>query len=95
MMNIVTLKAANAKRWANAKLTRSFNSVARHLVDPGAKARYLTVSAKTGVPWAFIAVAHERACSQDWTGIYYGGSSTIWRSSHVPRALIIGDQAVN
>ena len=68
MTDLTALKAANAKRWANAKLKRNFASVSRDLIDPGAKARYQAVSAKTGVPWAFIAVAHERECSQDWTG---------------------------
>jgi putative SOS response-associated peptidase YedK len=54
--NIVVLKEANAKRWADAKPTGGFSSVARHLVAPDAKERYQAVSAKTGVPWAAIAV---------------------------------------
>jgi lysozyme family protein len=68
MTDLVALKAANEKRWAAAKLLKpgSFNAVAKHLVDPSAKARYRAVSAKTGVPWAFIAVAHEREASQNW-----------------------------
>jgi lysozyme family protein len=84
MTNIVTLKAANAKRWANAKLTRNFASVAKRLVEPGAKARYLMVSAKTGVPWAFIAVAHERECSQDWSGSLAQGDPWNRVSVHIP-----------
>ncbi len=84
MTDLNALKAANAKRWANAKLTRNFASVASHLVDPGAKARYLAVSAKTGVPWAFIAVAHERECSQDWTGSLAQGDPWNRVSVHVP-----------
>jgi lysozyme family protein len=84
MTDLNALKAANAKRWANAKLTRSFLSMARHLVDPGAKARYLAVSAKTGVPWPFIAVAHERECSQDWTGGLAQGDPWNRVSVHVP-----------
>jgi lysozyme family protein len=67
MTDIVALEAVNANRWAAAKPTRDFSGVARHLVAPDAKARYLFVSAKTGVPWAAIAVIHERECSQDWT----------------------------
>jgi lysozyme family protein len=84
MTDLVALKAANAKRWAAAKLTRDFSGVARRLVSPDAKARYLSVSAKTGVPWAAIAVIHERECSQDWSRSLAQGDP--WRavSVHVP-----------
>ncbi|WP_245311808.1 hypothetical protein [Bradyrhizobium pachyrhizi] len=68
MTDLVALKAANANRWAKAKLTRNFTTVAKRLVAPGAKVRYQAVSTKTGVPWAFIAVAHERESSQSWAG---------------------------
>jgi lysozyme family protein len=67
MTDLAALKCANAKRWENAKLIRNFSSVARHLVSPSAKSTYQAVSAKTDVPWAAIAVIHERECSQDWT----------------------------
>lgn len=68
MTDLNALIAANAKRWANARLTRNFTSVARRLTAPNAKAKYQAVSAITGVPWALIAVIHQRECSQDWTG---------------------------
>ena len=86
MIDLNALKAANAKCWTNARLTRSssFSSVARRLTSPDAKARYLVVSAKTGVPWAFIAVAHERECSQDWTGSLAQGDPWNRVSVHVP-----------
>jgi lysozyme family protein len=86
MTDLVALKAANAKRWSNARLTRtaSFATVAKHLTAPDAKARYQSVSAKTGVPWAFIAVAHERECSQDWTGSLAQGDPWSRVSIHVP-----------
>jgi len=85
MTDLNALKQANARRWANAKITRaSFGGVAKHLVDPGAKARYQAVSAKTGVPWPFIAVAHERECSQDWTGSLAQGDPWNRVSVHVP-----------
>jgi lysozyme family protein len=84
MTDINALKTANAARWARAKFTRSFASVAKHLVDPGAKARYQAVSAKTGVPWPFIAVAHERESSQDWTGSLAQGDPWNRVSVHVP-----------
>src|SRR6266705_3463049 len=84
MTDLVALKAANAKRWANAKLIRDFMSVARHLVSPNAKPRYQAVSARTGVPWAVIAVIHERECSQDWTGSLAQGDPWNRVSVHVP-----------
>jgi lysozyme family protein len=84
MTDLVALKAANARRWMDAKLTRNFSSVAKHLVAPDAKARYLFASAKTGVPWWFIAVIHERECSQDWTGSLAQGDPWNRTSVHVP-----------
>ena len=84
MTDLNALKAANARRWANAKLTRPFSSVAAHLVGRAAKGRYQAVSAKTGVPWAFIAVAHERESSQDWTGSLAQGDPWNQVSVHVP-----------
>lgn len=86
MTDLNALKAANARRWANAKLLKpgTFTSVAKHLIDPVAKQRYQAVSAKTGVPWAFIAVAHERESSQDWTGSLAQGDPWNKVSVHVP-----------
>jgi lysozyme family protein len=85
MTDIAALKAANARRWANARLTRGFSAVATHLVSPeAAKSRYRAVSAKTGVPWPFIAVVHERECSQDWTGSLAQGDPWDRVSVHVP-----------
>lgn len=82
MTDLVALKAANAKRWANAKLTRNFTAYAKTLV--GAKARYQAVEAKTGVPWFVIAVIHMRESSQNWGGSLAQGDD--WRrvSVHVP-----------
>jgi lysozyme family protein len=70
MTDLVALKAANAKRWAVAKITQrgKFVSVAKYLIDIEAKDRYQAVASKTGVPWPIIAVIHERESSQDWTG---------------------------
>jgi lysozyme family protein len=84
MVDLVALKAANAKRWAVAKLTRSseFNPVAKRLV--AAKARYQTVSALTSVPWFFIAVTHERESSQNWNGSLAQGDPWNKVSVHVP-----------
>jgi lysozyme family protein len=84
MTDLAALRAANAKRWANARLTRNFAAVARHLVLPSAKSRYQTVTEKAGVPWAVIAVIHERECSQDWMGSLAQGDPWNKVSVHVP-----------
>lgn len=84
MTDLNALTAANAKRWVNAKLSRDFTPVARHLVAPSAKARYQAVSGRTGVPWSAIAVIHERECSQDWMGSLAQGDPWNRVSIHVP-----------
>lgn len=56
--------------------------VAKRLV--AAKARYQAVSAKTGVPWAVIAVIHEREASQDWTTHLGQGDPLSRVTVHVP-----------
>ena len=84
MADLVRLKAANAQRWANMKLTRNFTVIARRLIEPTAKSRYQKVSAKTGVPWPVIAVIHMREASQDWTGSLAQGDPWNRVSVHVP-----------
>jgi lysozyme family protein len=84
MADLVALKAANARRWANAKTIRNFAPIAQHLVAPVAKQRYQAVAAKTGVPWAAIAVIHERESSQDWTASLAQGDPWNRVSVHVP-----------
>jgi lysozyme family protein len=84
MPDIIALKSANARRWVNAKLTRNFTSVAQALVAPDVKQRYQAVSAKTGVPWCFIAVAHEREASQNWKTQLGQGDPLDRVSVHVP-----------
>lgn len=84
MTDLAALRRANAKRWANARLTRNFSAVAKHLVSSDAKSRYQVVAASTGVPWAAIAVIHERECSQDWTGALAQGDPWNRISVHVP-----------
>jgi lysozyme family protein len=84
MIDLAALKCANAKRWENVRLTRNFSVVARRLVAPFAKSAYQAVSAKTGVPWAVIAVIHERECSQDWSRSLAQGDSWHAVSVHVP-----------
>jgi len=83
-VDLVALKTANAARWAIAKPTRNFVAIARALVAPSAKARYLNVAAKTGVPWHFIAVVHEREASQSWRASLAQGDPWDKVSIHVP-----------
>ncbi len=85
MTDLNALKTANAQRWRNVKLTRNFTAVAKHLVEPFAKARYQAVQARTGVPWPFIAVAHERESSQNWNGQLGQGDPLSSISVHVPK----------
>jgi lysozyme family protein len=84
MIDLNALRTANANRWSVAKPTRDFDAVARRLIAPVAKARYQSVSAKTGVPWAVIAVIHERECSQDWSRSLAQGDLWNRASVHVP-----------
>jgi lysozyme family protein len=51
--DLAALKARNAARWADAKVTRApaFQATARRLVV--AKPRYQAVQVRTGVPWFY------------------------------------------
>jgi len=84
MVDLNALSAANAKRWANAKLTRKSEatSVASRLYN--AKPRYQAVERKTGVPWPAIAVIHERESSQRWNASLAQGDPWNRASVHVP-----------
>src|SRR6185369_1953360 len=84
MADLNALKTENALRWRNVKLTRNFTNVARALVAPAAKARYQSVEKRTGVPWWFIAVAHERESSQNWNGQLGQGDPLDAPSVHKP-----------
>jgi lysozyme family protein len=84
MVDFTALTAIGLKRWQNAKLTRKSESdvAAKRLV--AAKARYQAVEQATGVPWAVIAVIHERESSQDWKGSLAQGDDWSKVSVHVP-----------
>ncbi len=84
MTDLVALKAANARRWINAKTTRDFTTVAKRLAAPAAKSRYVSVSVRTGVPWYVIAVIHEREASQNWNSQLGQGDPLHSVSVHVP-----------
>ncbi len=83
-VDLAKLKQANIRRWEAAKLTRGpdFLPVAKRLV--AAKQRYLTVSGRTGIPWPFIAVTHQRESSQDWNASLAQGDDWHEVSKHVP-----------
>jgi lysozyme family protein len=84
MIDFNALKEANARRYANAKTRRDFTAVAKQLIAPEARARYVTVSVRTGVPWWFIAVVHEREASQRWDTQLGQGDPLHSVSVHVP-----------
>lgn len=83
MVDTAALKAANERRWSNARLTANYNNIAKQLL--AAKARYQAVEAKTGVPWAVIAVIHERESSQNWGRSLAQGDPWNKVSVNVPR----------
>ncbi|HEX4407490.1 MAG TPA: hypothetical protein VH206_01840 [Xanthobacteraceae bacterium] len=88
MVDIKELEKANAKRWQNMEVVQvlipTLDKVAKRLVDPAAKSRYQTVSAKTKVPWSIIAVIHEREASQSWKANLAQGDPWNKVSIHVP-----------
>jgi lysozyme family protein len=89
MISITELKKANADRWRDMHVTANLvpvvDKTSRRLVDADAKARYVTVSEKTGVPWFVIAVIHEREASQSWKANLAQGDPWNEVSVHVPK----------
>jgi len=85
----MTLLQANEKRWNEVKINPSrldtFQHVAARLTQSSAKARYQAVEKRTGVPWWFIAVVHEREASQNWNANIAQGDPYNRVSVHVPR----------
>lgn len=86
---IPTLIAQENARWKVCAILPSrqpvFDSVARRLCAPGAKARYQWVEKQTGVPWFTIAIIHERECSQNWNGNIAQGDPWSKVSTRVPK----------
>lgn len=83
------MKVQEAQRWfaavVNPNLVGMFKTIAQHLVAPSAQVRYKTVSKETSVPWAVIAVVHEREASQSWAANLAQGDRWDHVSTHVPR----------
>jgi len=87
MTDLAKLRTANAARWSAMRVTgkaTTIDAVARRLIAPAAKAHYQAVEARTGVPWWFIAVVHEREASQKWSANIAQGDPWNRESTHVP-----------
>jgi lysozyme family protein len=86
--NIAALKAANAHRWSvmhvRADKIAEFDKTAARLCAPENKARYQKIAAATKVPWAVIAVIHEREAGGDFNGQLGQGDPLDHVSVHVP-----------
>src|SRR6266700_1924813 len=84
--NLITL---NQKHWEACKVNPNkqaiFNSVAKRLTAPEAQARYQVIEKRTGVPWWFVAVVHEREASQSWKANLAQGDPWNKKSTHVPK----------
>lgn len=85
MLSLVTLKAANEKRWIDCHVHESplLQAVAQKLLV--GKSRYEAVSVATKVPWPLIAVIHEREASASWLANIANGDPWDRVTIHVPR----------
>jgi lysozyme family protein len=98
MTDLVALRAANADRWAKARLTRG-----PEFMKPAAKAfankgRYLSIARRAKMPdigWVFIAVSHYRESGADFTKNLGQGDPLDRKTTHVPagRGPFLGPQA--
>ncbi len=91
-VDIAKLTAANTARWQAMKINPGRMAEVDQVVDrlwtPASKARYATISAATGVPAAFIALAHERESGQNWNRSLAQGDLLTRRSVDVPQGRI-------
>jgi lysozyme family protein len=87
MIDLAKQKASELTRWkachVAASLMPLIDGVSHRLYS--AKARYRNVEAGSGVPWAVIAVIHERESSQSWLASLAQGDPWNRVSIHVPR----------
>lgn len=87
MVDLNALTAANARRWAQAKLTREPEFMRPAKVAVANKGRYLAIARAAGMPdiaWVFIAVSHYRESSQDFSKSLAQGDPWNRVSTHVP-----------
>lgn len=89
MIDIQKLIVTSQAMWANCsilpKRSDEVTRVARRLVAPSAKTRYVSVSGITGIPWWVIAVIHEREAGQAWWANIAQGDPWNSISTHKPR----------
>src|SRR5262245_8787944 len=89
MLDIAKIEQANLQRWQRVRVNQDLipliDKVAGRLVAAPAKAMYQKVEAATGVPWAVIAVIHQREASQSWKANLAQGDPWNKPSIHVPR----------
>jgi lysozyme family protein len=87
MVDLGKLKASNLSRWNSAHILPEWlqilDTVAHNLVTT--KQRYQTVEAATKVPWAVIAVIHQRESSQSWSASLAQGDPWVRKSIHAPK----------
>lgn len=87
MADLFVLESQNARRWANAKLTRTAEFQAPAKKALANRNRYITICRRAGMPdeaWYFVAVAHSRESSQDFTKNLGQGDPLDKKSVHVP-----------
>jgi len=84
--DIAAMKAANVRRWGNAKLTRlGFSGPAQKAFLN--KTRYLSIAKRSDMPdigWLFIAVSHYRESSQNFEKNLGQGDPLGEITTHVP-----------
>ena len=91
MANIPHLIDANQRRWNamhfNTDKIGEFAAASKRLIAPAAKPRYLKISegSRDKVPWAVVAVAHERESTQNFNAQLAQGDPLNEVSTHVPR----------
>jgi len=84
MTDLAALRSANAARWAKARLTRGPEFEKYALKAVANKATYKEIEQRSGVPWVFVAVAHYRESSQDFSKSLAQGDPWNKVSVHVP-----------
>lgn len=86
MVDLAKLTAQQLTRWNAASVDPDLiplvDKVAHSLC--AAKSRYQTVEAKTNVPWAVVAVIHQREASQSWSANLANGDPWSRPTIHVP-----------
>lgn len=83
--NINSLSQANAKRWAQMKLTRSSEYHLPVAKITAAQNRYQRIQAMTGVDWKFVACTHYRESDLNFSTQLGQGDPLNRVSVHVPK----------